>query len=186
MTSAGRVAKEIAAICKPDSSGVIAVCAADDMRVQSNPGWRHLVGTITGPEGTPYEGGVFDVDILIPREYPFEPPKMKFITRIWHPNISSQTGAICLVSWDVYNDDLMAFGMSNVVGFLAAIGSEEYFCSESMNKRVVAHQTSLHFAPDAFHLIFIDSKIQCNNNSMKLSALRDWLHTHTHICFPRV
>jgi ubiquitin-conjugating enzyme (huntingtin interacting protein 2) len=97
--SAGRIAKEITAICKPDStSGVIARTAPDDLRVPSCPGWRHLVGTINGPEGTPYEGGVFDVDILIPKQYPFEPPKMQFITRIWHPNISSQTGAICLVS----------------------------------------------------------------------------------------
>ncbi len=104
MASAGRVAKEIAVICKPDSSGIIAVCAADDLHVPSNPGWRHLIGTIPGPEGTPYEGGVFDVDILIPKGYPFEPPKMKFITRIWHPNISSQTGAICLVSWDVHGN----------------------------------------------------------------------------------
>ncbi|TMW61126.1 hypothetical protein Poli38472_013589 [Pythium oligandrum] len=30
------------------------------------------------------------------RPYPFEPPKMRFETKIWHPNISSQTGAICL------------------------------------------------------------------------------------------
>lgn len=28
--------------------------------------------------------------------YPFEPPVMKFDTKIWHPNVSSQTGAICL------------------------------------------------------------------------------------------
>lgn len=63
---------------------------------------RHLIGSITGPEGTAYEGGVFEVDILISKEYPFEPPKMKFTTKIWHPNVSSQTGAICLVSWTTW------------------------------------------------------------------------------------
>eukprot|EP00931_Biecheleriopsis_adriatica_P116144 TRINITY_DN91828_c0_g1_i1.p1 TRINITY_DN91828_c0_g1~~TRINITY_DN91828_c0_g1_i1.p1 ORF type:complete len:202 (-),score=54.07 TRINITY_DN91828_c0_g1_i1:85-690(-) len=51
---------------------------------------------LKGPEGTPYEGGVFIIDINIPADYPYNPPKMKFATKIWHPNISSQTGAICL------------------------------------------------------------------------------------------
>merc|ERR1719251_135472 len=46
--------------------------------------------------GTVYEGGSFEVDIVIPQSYPFEPPKMKLLTKGWHPNISSQTGAICL------------------------------------------------------------------------------------------
>mmetsp|Transcript_12983 Transcript_12983/g.23314 ORF Transcript_12983/g.23314 Transcript_12983/m.23314 type:complete len:203 (+) Transcript_12983:269-877(+) len=96
MASAGRVNKEITVIGKADSSGVVAVVAPDDKCVPGKPGWRHLVGTISGPEGTCYEGGVFDVDILVPKEYPFEPPKMKFNTKIWHPNVSSQTGAICL------------------------------------------------------------------------------------------
>ena len=36
------------------------------------------------------------VDIQIPDDYPYKPPKMKFETRVYHPNISSQTGAICL------------------------------------------------------------------------------------------
>ncbi|XP_062230157.1 ubiquitin-conjugating enzyme E2 27-like [Phragmites australis] len=56
----------------------------------------HLTGTIAGPRDTPYEGGTFLIDIRLPGGYPFEPPKMQFITKVWHPNISSQNGAICL------------------------------------------------------------------------------------------
>jgi len=36
------------------------------------------------------------VDIEIKGVYPFEPPKMRFKSKIWHPNVSSQNGAICL------------------------------------------------------------------------------------------
>ncbi len=36
------------------------------------------------------------MDIVLPPEYPYKPPNMKFDTKIWHPNISSQTGAIRL------------------------------------------------------------------------------------------
>ena len=57
---------------------------------------RHWKGRIKGPIDTCYQGGIFDVDIIIPDDYPFKPPKMKFDTKIWHPNISSVTGAICL------------------------------------------------------------------------------------------
>ena len=57
---------------------------------------RHWKGKISGASDTPYEGGTFIIDIVIPQDYPFKPPKMKFDTKIWHPNISSVTGAICL------------------------------------------------------------------------------------------
>jgi ubiquitin-conjugating enzyme (huntingtin interacting protein 2) len=43
---------------------------------------RHLEGTIKGPDATPYDGGTFVVDIVIPEDYPFEPPKMKFVTKV--------------------------------------------------------------------------------------------------------
>ncbi|XP_076891143.1 ubiquitin-conjugating enzyme E2 27-like [Bidens hawaiensis] len=56
----------------------------------------NLTGSIPGPIGTPYEGGTFKIDIDLPDAYPFEPPRMKFATKVWHPNISSQSGAICL------------------------------------------------------------------------------------------
>ena len=71
----------------PYSSGVARVFSLD------------FVSTIVAWQGTPFEGGTFVINIDIPTGYPFEPPKMKFITKIWHPNISSQTGAICLVSF---------------------------------------------------------------------------------------
>lgn len=54
-----------------------------------------------GPADTVYEGGVFHIDIQIGSSYPFEPPKMKFLTKVWHPNVSSASGAICL---DVLKD----------------------------------------------------------------------------------
>lgn len=57
---------------------------------------RKWKGKIFGPADTPYAGGTFIVDIEIPTDYPFKPPKMKFETKLWHPNVSSQTGAICL------------------------------------------------------------------------------------------
>merc|ERR1712118_547636 len=53
-------------------------------------------GHLNGPEETPYAGGKYVIDIQIPMDYPYNPPKMKFDTKIWHPNISSQSGAICL------------------------------------------------------------------------------------------
>lgn len=41
---------------------------------------------ILGPEGTPFEGGVFPAELKFPKDYPLAPPTMRFTVDMWHPN----------------------------------------------------------------------------------------------------
>lgn len=54
-----------------------------------------LEAKLTGPENSPYKTGIFTIEILIPDNYPFSPPNIKFITKVYHPNIDDN-GRICL------------------------------------------------------------------------------------------
>ncbi|PON77210.1 Ubiquitin-fold modifier-conjugating enzyme [Parasponia andersonii] len=90
MMDFARVQKELQECSKDIEGSGIRVTPKTDATL------ARLVGTIPGPIGTPYEGGTFQIDINLPDGYPFEPPKMQFATKVWHPNISSQSGAICL------------------------------------------------------------------------------------------
>eukprot|EP00450_Noctiluca_scintillans_P013136 CAMPEP_0194508488 /NCGR_PEP_ID=MMETSP0253-20130528/38734_1 /TAXON_ID=2966 /ORGANISM="Noctiluca scintillans" /LENGTH=235 /DNA_ID=CAMNT_0039351531 /DNA_START=12 /DNA_END=719 /DNA_ORIENTATION=+ len=50
---------------------------------------------IDGPEGSPYEGGRFVLDVNLPLRYPLLPPLVRFKTPIFHPNVN-ESGDICL------------------------------------------------------------------------------------------
>lgn len=67
-------------------------CSAGPLNNDDMTKW---IATIEGPVGTPYEGGHFKLEIEFPSDYPFKPPQIKFITKIFHPNIGTD-GNVCL------------------------------------------------------------------------------------------
>ena len=50
---------------------------------------------IFGPEDTPWEGGTFKLTIAFSEEYPNKAPVVKFVTKMFHPNVYND-GSICL------------------------------------------------------------------------------------------
>lgn len=51
--------------------------------------------TIEGPSGTPYAGGLFKMKLVLGKNFPSEPPKGFFLTKIFHPNVA-KNGEICV------------------------------------------------------------------------------------------
>ncbi|KAF1812207.1 ubiquitin-conjugating enzyme [Eremomyces bilateralis CBS 781.70] len=63
--------------------------------------WEAL---IQGPEGTPFEGGVFPAELKFPKDYPLAPPTMKFTCDMWHPNVYAN-GMVCISILHAPGDD---------------------------------------------------------------------------------
>ena len=50
---------------------------------------------IAGPPGTPFEGGLFEAKLVFPPDYPLSPPKMHFVSQMFHPNVYPN-GEVCI------------------------------------------------------------------------------------------
>jgi len=70
--------------------------------------WEAL---ITGPEETCWEDGVFVAKLSFPHDYPLSPPKMKFVTDLFHPNIYPD-GRVCISILHAPGEDPMGYETS--------------------------------------------------------------------------
>ena len=90
-SNAGTI-KRLKSELKELTSSPPANCSAGPLDENNLFQWQ---GTIMGPEGSPYAGGIFYLRIDFTNDYPFKPPKINFLTKIYHCNINS-AGNICL------------------------------------------------------------------------------------------
>jgi ubiquitin-conjugating enzyme E2 S len=74
---------------------VLAKTPLEGIAVRPSDSLSELFAEIQGPEGTPYEHGVFTVRLQFGPDYPQSPPKAHFMTKMFHPNVSAQ-GEICV------------------------------------------------------------------------------------------
>ncbi|OHT05040.1 Ubiquitin-conjugating enzyme E2 35 [Tritrichomonas foetus] len=87
MNIEGRILKEIKELQTNPPPGISARPKPDNN--------RHFDVRLIGPRDTPFEEGIFRLELFLPEGYPISPPKVHFMTKIFHPNID-QIGRVCL------------------------------------------------------------------------------------------
>ncbi|KAM3546918.1 hypothetical protein ARSEF1564_000231 [Beauveria bassiana] len=96
-TAHRRLLQEYRALTNNSPEGITAGPVSEDDILR----WECL---IQGPEGTPFEGGVFPAELKFPKDYPLAPPTMRFLCDIWHPNVYS-SGLVCISILHAPGDD---------------------------------------------------------------------------------
>ncbi|THH01605.1 hypothetical protein EW026_g1104 [Hermanssonia centrifuga] len=103
-----RIIKETERLVADPAPGISAAPHEDNL--------RYFDVSIQGPDGSPFQSpcpnkrsrsasqsltfvgitdGIFRLELFLPEEYPMAPPKVRFLTKIYHPNID-KLGRICL------------------------------------------------------------------------------------------
>ncbi|CAG0915781.1 unnamed protein product [Notodromas monacha] len=98
--------------------------------------------SVAGPRGSPYEHGTFLLVIKLPRCYPLQPPIVRFLTRVFHPNVSrhGDIGVDCIRhNWTV------ALSISTVLLSIQSIFTDPYteVCMEPAIGRLYKENNSL-------------------------------------------
>ncbi|XP_046352236.1 ubiquitin-conjugating enzyme E2 S-like [Haliotis rubra] len=82
-----QVSKELSDLATKPPEGIKVFLNEEDI--------TDIKAIIEGPAGTPYAGGVFRMKLVLGKNFPSEPPKAYFLTKIFHPNVATN-GEICV------------------------------------------------------------------------------------------
>ncbi|KAI3785025.1 hypothetical protein L1987_44134 [Smallanthus sonchifolius] len=80
-----------------------------DAPVLGPPGALAQKDVYLGPSETPYEGGVFQLAFSVPEQYPLQPPQVRFLTKIFHPNVHFKIYAASITVCIVFGFMFIAF-----------------------------------------------------------------------------
>lgn len=156
-----RIIKETVRLLQEPVPGISAVPDENNAR------YFHVI--VTGPSDSPFEGGLFKLELFLPEDYPMSAPKVRFITKIYHPNID-RLGRICL---DILKDKwspalqirtvLLSIQGMRIFCFyeccVCCVHAPIHFhCDLCLRFRVVEHQCSEKFF---FRFIFKEILLTC-------------------------
>mmetsp|Transcript_28795 Transcript_28795/g.72489 ORF Transcript_28795/g.72489 Transcript_28795/m.72489 type:complete len:146 (+) Transcript_28795:76-513(+) len=82
-----RIKKETERMIEKPDPGISATPHANNL--------RYFNVVICGPQDSAYENGKYKLELFLPEDYPMAPPKVRFLTKIYHPNVD-RIGRICL------------------------------------------------------------------------------------------
>jgi ubiquitin-conjugating enzyme E2 G1 len=118
---------------------------------------------IMGPDETPYQGGFFRARITFPVEYPNQPPTMRFLSDMFHPNVH-QDGKVCISILHSPGDD--SFGYEQ---------SEERWRPIHSVESIVMSVISMLSSPNDESPANLEAAVRSNNpeaNEGRLSSIR--------------
>jgi len=155
-----RIMKELEKAALDAGEGIHIFPAADDVRF-----WRVL---LEGPADSPFNGGVFQLSVQIPESYPMQPPKIMFITPVYHCNVSD-SGQICL--------DVLADSWSPGLTVLKTIEEIRIMLSNPNTndalRQWVAEVTIAHFNSNGADLRYYEKAGECTQQHAR-KTVADW------------
>ncbi|KAL7722997.1 Ubiquitin-conjugating enzyme E2 [Entamoeba marina] len=111
-----------------------------------------------GPTETPYEGGVFNLEMHFPDDFPLNPPSLKFKSKFWHPNVY-ENGNVCISILHPPGEDEMS-------GELAA---ERWLPTQSVASILLSVQSML-CDPNMYSPANTDAMVMCRDHKDRYLA----------------